>query len=66
VQTLAVLESPNVHVQPVSTEHELLQPSEETEFPSSQYPEIGATTLPSPQVSLHTLAVEELPEVHVQ
>ena len=61
-----VLESPKVQVQPVSTEQEESQPSEALVLPSSQYPLCGEVTLPSPQMSVHTVAVELSPKVQVQ
>jgi len=64
-QELAVVESPSVHVYPDSTAQEASHPSPVAVFPSSQYPAIGLITFPSPQISEHELALEELPDVHV-
>lgn len=66
VQAEAVDESPKVHVQSVSTEHDDEQPSPSFEFPSSQYPAVGLITAPSPQISVHTLEVLLSPRVQLQ
>ena len=66
VQELAVEESPNVQVQPVSTAHDPSHPSPAVVPESSQYPAIGFMTAPSPQISVHTEAVEESPNVQDQ
>ena len=67
LQELAVVESPSVQSQPVSTEHVALHPSPESLSPSSQYvAPIGVITFPSPQSSVHELAVVEEPRVQVQ
>jgi len=66
VQELAVVESPSDQVHPVSTAQVEDQPSPPVIPPSSQYPVVGFSTLPSPQISEHTLAVEESPKVHFQ
>lgn len=65
VQTLEVVLSPSVHVQFGSTLQREFHPSLLLKFPSSQYPFVGAVTTPSPHMSVHTLAVVELPDVHV-
>jgi len=60
-----VVESPVVQVQPVSTAQLASHPSPAVTPPSSQYPEVGLITFPSPQISEHALEVVELPAVHV-
>ena len=64
-QILAVIESPKVQTQLISTEQVELHPSLATVFPSSQYPAVGFITKPSPQISEHELAVTESPNDHV-
>ena len=64
-QLLAVLISPNVQVYPVSTEQEPSHPSLGVVPPSSQYPAVGLTTFPSPQMSEQAEAVDESPRVQV-
>lgn len=66
MQTLGFKESPEVHVQPVSTVHVESQPSPGRIPPSSQYPVAGDKTIPSPHVSPHTLAVKLSPNVQTQ
>ena len=66
VQILAVEVSPKVHSQFASTAHEASHPSLAVVPPSSQYPAVGFTTAPSPQISVHTAAVEESPRVQDQ
>jgi len=66
VHTLAVEESPKVQDQLASTEQVEEQPSLFEVLPSSQYPAVGFTTLPSPQISVQVLAVNIPPEVQVQ
>ena len=65
MQALAVVESPNVQIQPVSTAQLASQPSPGVVLPSSQYPLVGDIDFPSPQRSLQILAVKESPNVHV-
>ena len=57
---------PRVQVQSASTDHVEEQPSLSLLFPSSQYPKTGLKTIPSPHISVHELAVDESPKVHVQ
>mmetsp|Transcript_9282 Transcript_9282/g.8939 ORF Transcript_9282/g.8939 Transcript_9282/m.8939 type:complete len:131 (-) Transcript_9282:217-609(-) len=59
-----VVESPSVQFQPDSSAHEESQPSPLFLFPSSQYPDVGLITVPSPHVSVHWLAVVASPVVH--
>jgi len=65
VQVLAVEELPAVQLHPVSTPQLEFQPSPFTVLLSSQYPEVGLITIPSPQISVQTLAVVESPCVQV-
>ena len=60
-----MIESPSVQVYPVSIAQLASHPSPATTPPSSQYPEAGLITIPSPQISDHVLGVVELPAVHV-
>jgi len=57
VHILALVESPKVQFAFTSTWQVEFQPSSSTLFPSSQYPFLGSTTIPSPHLSDHTLAV---------
>ena len=66
VQVEAVVESPRVQDQSVSTEQEESQPSPAAVPPSSQYPAVGFITLPSPHISVQTEAVVASPRVHCQ
>ena len=63
IQTLAVTMSPRVQLQLASTEQVASHPSPILELPSSQYPITWLTTIPSPQISVQTLAVEISPNV---
>lgn len=63
LQVLAVEELPDVQLYPVSTLQLESHPSPFTVLLSSQYPEVGTITLPSPQISVQTLATVELPDV---
>ena len=60
VHTEAVVASPSVQEYPVSTAQVDEHPSLSSVLESSQYPAIGATTFPSPQISLQLLAVERI------
>ena len=62
---LAVDRSPKLQLQPVSTKQVELHPSPFAVFESSQYPDVGLITFPSPQVSEQTLAVLLSPGVQV-
>jgi len=57
---------PRDQVQSGSTAQVELHPSPSLLLPSSQYPDCGAMTFPSPHSSDHTLAVDESPVVHSQ
>ena len=63
-QTLAIAKLPNVQLQSDSTAQVSSHPSPLRMFPSSQYPEVGEMTFPSPHLSMQTLEVEESPRVH--
>ena len=67
-QELAKVVVPPLQVQSVSTAQDESHPSPLIALPSSQYVAGGPDpyTLPSPQMSVHTLAVEESPRVQVQ
>ena len=64
-QLLAVVISPSVHVQPDSTAQLEFHPSLFALLPSSQYPEVGKVTKPSPHMSIQVLAVVVVPPEHV-
>jgi hypothetical protein len=66
IQESAVVALPPEHTQPASTAQLELQPSPPLESPSSQYPEVGLTFFPSPQISEQTLGVFSSPAVHCQ
>ena len=53
-----------MQVYPVSTAHVASHPSPAVVPESSQYPEEGTTTIPSPHKSEQLLGLEESPSVH--
>ena len=59
------MESPDVHVHPASTAQDELHPSPLETLLSSQYPDAGFITRPSPHISEQVLAVVEVPRLHV-
>ena len=61
IQLLGVLISPSVQFHPDSTLQVELHPSPFIELLSSQYPDVGKVTTPSPQISTQVLAVEMEP-----
>ena len=65
-QELAVEESPRVHTHPDSTAQVAEHPSLATILLSSQYPEIGLMTAPSPHISIQTLGFVASPSVQDQ
>ena len=65
LQELGLPEVPGVQLQSASTVQADEQPSLLLVLPSSQYPAEGIITFPSPQISVHVLAVTESPKVQV-
>ena len=65
VQELGVMESPSVHDQLGSTAQFASHPSPGRMLPSSQYPAFGIATIPSPHVSVQTVAPPVPPPVQL-